>query len=111
MSLLKSRGLRLYGVTWLEESGKPLSNIIDSKERYNFCPYAYTPRGVVANLFYAQSSGVISLEPQSSAPIGAHFLLGVIMVIYSLDSAALEVREWGDHGDLQPPAHYEIVWL
>lgn len=64
-SHLKRRGLRWYRVTWLEESTKPLSKIIDKEQIYNFRPYAYTLRGVVPNFFDTHSSGVVSLEPRS----------------------------------------------
>lgn len=56
-SRLKYWGLRWYRGTWLEELRKPLSNIVDDECRYNFRPYAYTPRGILSNLFMLNRAG------------------------------------------------------
>lgn len=69
-----------------EEGRKLLSNLIHAEKSFNFRPYAYTPRGVIPNLFYAQSSEEISLVPLKDVPIDGYFLLVVIVRHSSLQN-------------------------
>lgn len=55
-----------------------LSNINQNEGNYNFRLYAYTPRWVMPNPFYAQLSREVLLEPQLSTLVGIQFLLVMI---------------------------------
>lgn len=45
MSHLEVSGIKVVWVTWLEELTKPLSNIIDDEDSYNFSPYTFILEG------------------------------------------------------------------
>lgn len=78
-SRLVGRLRRWFGTSWPEMPRRTLREIIEEEASFIFCPYSYTPAGILPTLMYASRRSIQTpLQPRTQVSVALKNLVAVL---------------------------------